>query len=247
MSNPEYQATFNWDDMALVRPISAPINWDDMALVRPISAPVNWDDMALVRPISAPVNWDDLALVRPISPTSNPVIAAGESFELGSAGSLFGAKLTFVEGQGFVIDKAGAAPEGVENTEGAIPTDSPLIQNLLARLGSRDLSSFVVEKSGAIGLDAGIASIDDLASGPYHIVGVEGLDMSGAYGTILLSGPDGNWEITILQQAAFERGEVSITATEHGADHPEAYVNDPAGIESAIIPVGFNGLEFALL
>lgn len=232
MSNPEYQAT---------------INWDDMALVRPISAPVSCDDMALVRPISASVNWDDLALVRPISPTSNPVIAAGGSFELGSSGSLVGTRLTLVEGQGFVIDKVGIKLEGVENIEGSIAPDSALIQNLLVKLESRDLNSFVVEKSGTIGIEAGIATIADLTDGQYNIVGVEGLDTSGAYGTILLSGPDGNWEITILQSIALEGGEVSIAATEHAIDNLEGSGNCLTGVEAAIIPVGFNGLEFALL
>lgn len=217
MSNPEYQAT------------------------------TNWDEMALVRPISTPINWDDLALVRPISPTSNPVIAAGGSFELVSAGPLFGTKLTLVEGQGFVIDKVGIALEGVENIEGSILPDSALIQNLLVKLESKDLSSFVVEKSGAIGLDAKIASIADLIGGPYNIVGVEAPDTSGAYGTILLSGPDGNWEITILQPVALDGGEVSLTATEHSIDNLEGYGNYLTGIESAIIPIGFNGIEFDLL
>ncbi|WP_137176134.1 hypothetical protein [Massilia sp. HP4] len=217
MSNPEYQAT------------------------------TNWDDMALVRPISAPVNWDDLALVRPISPTSNPVIAAGGSFELVAAGSLFGTKLTLVEGQGLVIDRVGIALEGVENVQGSNAPDAVLLQNLLTRLESKNFNSIIVEKTGAIGLEAGTASITDLSSGPYNIVGVEDLDTSGAYGTILLSGADGNWEITILQPVALEGGEVSITATEHSIDNLQGYGNYLTGVESPIIPIGFNGVEFALL
>lgn len=45
MSSAEIQTMINWDEMALVRPISAPgdVNWDEMALVRPISAPGSID------------------------------------------------------------------------------------------------------------------------------------------------------------------------------------------------------------
>jgi len=210
-------------------------------------ATTNWDNMALVRPISAPIDWDGLALVRPISPTSNPVIAAGESFEVGSAGALFGTKLTLVEGEGFVIERPGTALEGAVIVEGSIPADSVLIQNLLTRLEAKDLNGLVVEKTGATGFEAGIASITDLTSGPYNIIGVEDLDASGVYGTILLSGPDGNWEITIPQPVAIEAAEVSFTATEDGIDGLEGYGNYLDGVEMTIIPVGVNGVEFALL
>lgn len=240
MANVEYQATINWDDMALVRPISAPVT--------PSTASGTGIELTSNPAFPATINWDDLALVRPISASSSPLFTAGVSVALEAAGVQFGTKLVLVEGQGFVINRGGVL-EGGTIVEGSIAADSTPLKDLLIKLGeARDLKIFAIDKSGAIGPDIGIASVSDLPSGPYQIIGIQGgLDTSEGFGTILLSSPDGEWEAIVIQNGTLAGGGASMFAAEGAPGALVGYGDYLTGVESAIVPVGFNSLELAQL
>lgn len=209
MSHQEYQTTINWDDMALVRPISAP----------GIPSITGGTAIALESSAEFPVtiNWDELALVRPISATSSPFFAAGAGVALESAGVPF--------------------------------SENVLIKDLLIKLGeAKDLKIFAIERSGAIGSEIGIASIADLPDGPYQVIGIEGgPNTAEGSGTFLLSSPNGEWEAILIQSGVLAGGGASVTVAEGGPEAHAGYGTYLSGFDVEIIPVGFSGVEMALL
>jgi len=233
MSTPEFQTTVNWDELALVRPISptsSPLTAGaseahgmeggpfGTKLILTDAQQIVIDRLGIALEGAVIVDGSipaDSALIKDL------LLKLGEAKEL---------NIFAIENSGAIGIQIGTA-SATEAPSGIIPEGGILV--LSEGFGK------------LLGFDIGTASATEAPSGIIPDRGT--LELPDGYGTILLAGPDGAWQAIHLQAGAFQGGEASITAVEGVVDGREGYGGYLSGVESEIIPVGFNGMEMFVL